>query len=177
MRDFADLFQKRFAGQFLSHFGLHGFSSLNLCRCRITTHFLRASFPQCHPSLLMSKLRPSGGYRNTCSFQTATIIYDATYWFCEKFLDSRVAHGGPDGAGRALRPPEHRRRQPRRRHLLADRVAPAQRGPRQPRGTAARLRRLPAPPAPAAMGPGCTRSMAVRAGAAAFTDGSQISPI
>ena len=37
----------------------------------------------------MSKLRPSGGYRTTCSFQTATIIYDATYWFCEKFLDSR----------------------------------------------------------------------------------------
>ena len=37
----------------------------------------------------MPKLRPSGGYRRTCSFQTATIIYDATYWFCEKFLDSR----------------------------------------------------------------------------------------
>jgi four helix bundle suffix protein len=37
----------------------------------------------------MSKLRPSGGYRTTCSFQTATILYDATYWFCEKFLDSR----------------------------------------------------------------------------------------
>ncbi len=37
----------------------------------------------------MSKLRPSGGYRSTCSFQTATIIYDATYWFCEKFLDPR----------------------------------------------------------------------------------------
>lgn len=35
------------------------------------------------------KLRPSGGYRRTASFQTATIIYDATYWFCEKFLDSR----------------------------------------------------------------------------------------
>jgi restriction system protein len=34
------------------------------------------------------KLRPSGGYRRTVSFQTATIIYDATYWFCEKFLDS-----------------------------------------------------------------------------------------
>jgi four helix bundle suffix protein len=34
-------------------------------------------------------MRPSGGYRDTCSFQTATIIYDATYWFCEKFLDSR----------------------------------------------------------------------------------------
>src|SRR5271169_3591953 len=37
----------------------------------------------------MSKMRPSGGYRATCSFQTATITYDATYWFCEKFLDSR----------------------------------------------------------------------------------------
>jgi four helix bundle suffix protein len=35
------------------------------------------------------KLRPSGGYRNTASFQTATLIYDATYWFCEKFLDAR----------------------------------------------------------------------------------------
>lgn len=37
----------------------------------------------------MSKMRPSGGYRTTCSFQTATLIYDATYWFCEKFLDAR----------------------------------------------------------------------------------------
>src|SRR5580765_820952 len=37
----------------------------------------------------MAKLRPSGGYRATCSFQTATVVYDATYWFCEKFLDSR----------------------------------------------------------------------------------------
>jgi len=35
------------------------------------------------------KLRPSGGYRDTCSFQTATIIYDATVWFCEKFIDRR----------------------------------------------------------------------------------------
>jgi restriction system protein len=35
------------------------------------------------------KIRPSGGYRQTVSFQTATIIYDATWWFCEKFLDSR----------------------------------------------------------------------------------------
>jgi len=33
------------------------------------------------------RLRPSGGYRQTASFQTATLIYDATYWFCEKFLD------------------------------------------------------------------------------------------
>ena len=35
------------------------------------------------------KIRPSGGYRRTASFQTATIIYDATWWFCEKFLDPR----------------------------------------------------------------------------------------
>ncbi len=35
------------------------------------------------------KLRPSGGYRSTASFQTATLIYDATYWFCEKFVDPR----------------------------------------------------------------------------------------
>lgn len=37
----------------------------------------------------MKKLRPSGGYRDTVSFQTATLIYDATVWFCEKFLDAR----------------------------------------------------------------------------------------
>ncbi|MHB1305808.1 MAG: four helix bundle suffix domain-containing protein [Limisphaerales bacterium] len=37
----------------------------------------------------MKKLRPSGGYRDTASFQTATIIYDATVWFCEKFLEPR----------------------------------------------------------------------------------------
>ena len=38
---------------------------------------------------MMSRIRPAGGYRKTASFQTATLIYDATYWFCEKFLDSR----------------------------------------------------------------------------------------
>jgi four helix bundle protein len=38
---------------------------------------------------MAKKLRPSGGYRDTASFQTATIIYDATYRFCEKFLDPR----------------------------------------------------------------------------------------
>ncbi len=37
----------------------------------------------------MDKLRPNGGYRKKASFQTATIIYDANVWFCEKFLDSR----------------------------------------------------------------------------------------
>ena len=34
-------------------------------------------------------IRKSGGYRKLASFQSATIIYDATYWFCEKFLDAR----------------------------------------------------------------------------------------
>lgn len=35
------------------------------------------------------RLRPSGGYRGLRSFQVATVIYDATYWFCEKFVDRR----------------------------------------------------------------------------------------
>lgn len=35
------------------------------------------------------RLRPSGGYRNAASFQTATLIYDATFSFTEKFLDAR----------------------------------------------------------------------------------------
>jgi len=38
---------------------------------------------------MAKKLRPSGGYRATAGFQTATIIYDAVYWFCERFLDPR----------------------------------------------------------------------------------------
>jgi restriction system protein len=38
---------------------------------------------------MSGKMRPSGGYRSLRSFQAATLIYDATYWFCEKFLDSR----------------------------------------------------------------------------------------
>lgn len=37
----------------------------------------------------MTRVRKSGGYRQLRTFQTATIIYDATYWFCEKFLDRR----------------------------------------------------------------------------------------
>jgi restriction system protein len=35
------------------------------------------------------KLRPSGGYRSLRSFQTTTIIYDATASFCERFIDKR----------------------------------------------------------------------------------------
>jgi len=34
-------------------------------------------------------LRPSGGYRNLRSFQAATVIYDATVEFCERFLNPR----------------------------------------------------------------------------------------
>jgi len=37
----------------------------------------------------MARIRPSGGYRDLRSFQIATIIYDATYWFCEGFLEPR----------------------------------------------------------------------------------------
>lgn len=35
------------------------------------------------------KLRPSGGYRDLRSFQTSTIVYDATVSFCERFIDKR----------------------------------------------------------------------------------------
>lgn len=34
-------------------------------------------------------LRPGGGYRKLRSFQTATVIYDATVSFCERFIDKR----------------------------------------------------------------------------------------
>jgi restriction system protein len=37
----------------------------------------------------MAKIRPSGGYRDLRSFQATTIIYDATYWFCERYLEPR----------------------------------------------------------------------------------------
>jgi four helix bundle suffix protein len=37
----------------------------------------------------MAKMRPSGGYRDLRSFQIATLIYDATYRFCERFIDPR----------------------------------------------------------------------------------------
>ncbi len=36
-----------------------------------------------------SRLRPGGGYRELRSFQVATIIYDATVAFCERFVDRR----------------------------------------------------------------------------------------
>ena len=35
------------------------------------------------------RLRPSGGYRKLRSYQAATVIYDATVRFCERFVDKR----------------------------------------------------------------------------------------
>ncbi len=35
------------------------------------------------------RLRPSGGYRQLRSFQMATMVYDATVKFCERFVDPR----------------------------------------------------------------------------------------
>lgn len=37
----------------------------------------------------MGRIRKSGGYRGLVTFQTSTIIYDATVWFCEKFVNRR----------------------------------------------------------------------------------------
>jgi four helix bundle suffix protein len=37
----------------------------------------------------LERLRPSGGYRQLRSFQTTTIIYDATVSFCERFMNAR----------------------------------------------------------------------------------------
>ncbi|MGA2656678.1 MAG: hypothetical protein ABSH34_04065 [Verrucomicrobiota bacterium] len=35
------------------------------------------------------RLRPSGGYRKLRSYQVATIIYDGTVSFCNRFVDKR----------------------------------------------------------------------------------------
>src|SRR5437763_770037 len=35
------------------------------------------------------RLRPSGGYRNLRSYQVATVIYDGTVSFCDRFVDKR----------------------------------------------------------------------------------------
>ena len=68
----------------------------------------------------MAKLRPSGGYRELRSFQIATIIYDATYWFCERFLDSRSRMG--DQMVQAARSGRQNIAEgsPRRRYLLSE---------------------------------------------------------
>ncbi len=35
------------------------------------------------------RIRPSGGYRKLRSFQTASLIYDATVIFCARWVDKR----------------------------------------------------------------------------------------
>ena len=37
----------------------------------------------------MGRIRHSGGYRELRTFQIATAVYDATYFFCERFVDQR----------------------------------------------------------------------------------------
>lgn len=37
----------------------------------------------------MARMRQSGGYRQLKSFRLATVIYDGTWWFCERFLPER----------------------------------------------------------------------------------------
>ena len=51
----------------------------------------------------LTRLRPSGGYRDLRSFQTATVIYDATVSFCARFVDPRSRTGDQmvQSAGRA----------------------------------------------------------------------------
>ena len=34
-----------------------------------------------------ARLRPGGGYRQLRSFQVATVVYDATVAFCDRFMD------------------------------------------------------------------------------------------
>ena len=41
------------------------------------------------PGNRSQRLRPSGGYRHLRSFQSASLIYDATVAFCARFLDKR----------------------------------------------------------------------------------------
>ena len=45
-------------------------------------------FDQAAGSTFPHRLRPSGGYRTLRSFGVATVIYDATVSFCERFVDS-----------------------------------------------------------------------------------------
>lgn len=38
---------------------------------------------------MQKKLRPSGGYRELKTFRIATLVYDATVWFCQEFIDRK----------------------------------------------------------------------------------------
>lgn len=37
----------------------------------------------------MGRIKSGGGYRDLRSFCITTVIYDATWWFCERYLESR----------------------------------------------------------------------------------------
>jgi hypothetical protein len=73
---------------------------------------------------------PHGGYRNLRSYQTAEIVYDATYsgilqsMHKHPFQDTR-----PDGAGCAKRQAEHRRGEHGLRHFQKDRTEADRGGP------------------------------------------------
>jgi restriction system protein len=41
----------------------------------------------------VGRIKPGGGYRDLRSFQIATVIYDAAWRFCERFLDARSRMG------------------------------------------------------------------------------------
>lgn len=62
-------------------------------RDRLRVGFGRAIKPTAHmissEQSTNATLEPNGGYRCAASFQAATLIHDATVWFCEKFLDPR----------------------------------------------------------------------------------------
>ncbi|MFA5072960.1 MAG: four helix bundle suffix domain-containing protein [Nitrospirota bacterium] len=42
-----------------------------------------------HSNQSHQRLRPSGGYRDLRSFRVASVVYDATVSFCERFIDRR----------------------------------------------------------------------------------------
>lgn len=56
----------------------------------------------------MTFIPPHGGYLNLLSYQKAQIVYDATLYFCDRFIDRRSrTHDQMVQAARS----EHRRRE------------------------------------------------------------------
>lgn len=48
-------------------------------------------------------LLPQGGYEKLRSYKVAEAVYDATVVFCDRFIEKKLAHPRPDGAGGAQR--------------------------------------------------------------------------
>ena len=61
-------------------------NSDNRARPKTNETILRAGAKSADRS---KRIRPSGGYRKLRSFQTTTVIYDATVSFCDRFMDKR----------------------------------------------------------------------------------------